>query len=184
MRMVLSNLNEGENSFRRLAENLPGIVYRVFIEDNNRRVFFNDMVQIMTGYNFEDLKWGNNYSMYPLILPEDKIKVINTIKDAIRDTVPFKVEYRIKHKNGDVKWFIDRGKPIKGDNGKPSYIDGVIFDITKRKRMELKLLESKNRFEFISENVNDMISILDEKMRYEFVNEQAFFNIMGRKKEM
>jgi PAS domain S-box-containing protein len=182
--MVLSNLNGGEISFRRLAENLPGIIYRVLIEDNNRMIFFNDMVQTMTGYGPEDLKRGEVCSIDPLIFPEDKINVINTIKNAIKDEIPFEVEYRIKHKNGNVKWFIDRGKPIKGDNGKPSYIDGVIFDITKRKRMELKLLESKNRYQFISENVNDMISILDEKMRYEFVNEQAFFNIMGRKKEM
>ena len=55
LRMVVSDLNEGENSFRRPAENLPGMVYRVLLEDDNQVIFFNGMVQTMTGYRPEDV---------------------------------------------------------------------------------------------------------------------------------
>ena len=141
--MVVSDLNEGENSFRRLAENLPGIVYRVLIEDDNRKIFFNDMVQTMTGYSSEELKKGKVCSIDPLILPEDKLNVISIVKDAIEKNAPFEVEYRINNKNGELKWFFERGRPIRGDNGNPSYIDGVIFDITNQKEAEKNLKREK-----------------------------------------
>jgi len=144
--MGIDNLNEGENSFRRLAENLPGIVYRVLLEDDNRVIFFNDMVQTMTGYSPEDLKKGKVCSIDPLILPEDRENVINIVKDAIENNVPFEVEYRINNKNGELKWFFECGRPIRGDNGNPCYIDGVIFDITERKEIEQKLIESEKKF--------------------------------------
>jgi len=169
--MVVSDLNEGENSFRRLAENLPGIVYRVLIEDDNRTIFFNDMVQTMTGYSPEDLKKGKVYFIDPLILSEDKLNVINVVKDAIENNVLFEVEYRINNKNGELRWFFERGRPIRGDNGNPSYIDGIIFDITKRKETEQKLKESEARYRLMTENANDLIVIVNEDFEFEYINE-------------
>ena len=49
--MVVSNLNEGENSFCRLAENLPRIVCKEFIE-----IMVINMVQTLNGYNHKHLK--------------------------------------------------------------------------------------------------------------------------------
>jgi len=177
--MVVSDLNEGENSFRRLAENLPGIVYRVLLEDNNRVIFFNDMVQTMTGYSPKDLKKGKVCSIDPLILPEDKLNVISIVKDAIKNNVPFEVEYRIDNKSGELKWFFERGRPIRGDNGKPSYIDGIIFDITKQKVTELKLKESEAKYRLITENANDLIVIVNENFEYEYINEQVHRRLRG-----
>ncbi|MFX1280733.1 MAG: PAS domain S-box protein [Promethearchaeota archaeon] len=137
--MVTSGVNGLENSFYRLVENIPGIVYRVLIENDNRVIFLNDMLQIMTGYSPEDLKEGIICCLASLILPEDRLNVINVLKNAIEDNVPFEAEYRIYNKDGELKWFYERGRPIRGDNGNPSYIEGVIFDITDRKVAEKKL---------------------------------------------
>ena len=171
--MVISNLNEGENSFRSLAENLPGIVYRVLIEDNNRMIFFNDMVQTMTGYNPEDLKKGKVSSIDPLILPEDRVNVINIVKDAIEKNVPFEVEYRINNKSGELKWFYERGRPIRGDNGNPSYIDGVIFDITNRKKAEQKLRESEKKFKTFFDESPIGIELYDSSGKLVDLNESC-----------
>jgi len=177
--MVVNDLNEGENSFRRLAENLPGIVYRVLLEDDNRVIFFNNMVQTMTGYRPEDLKKGNIYSLDPLILPEDKLNVINIVKDAIENNVPFEVEYRISNKSGDIKWFFDRSRPTRGDKGKPSYFDGIIFDITKRKETEQKLKESEAKYRLMAENANDLIVIINKNFEFEYINEPVHRRLRG-----
>ena len=71
--MDIDTVNEDNNSFRSIAENLPGIVYRVLIEEDNQKIFFNGMVQTMTGYSPEDLKKGKVCSIDPLILPEDNL---------------------------------------------------------------------------------------------------------------
>jgi len=180
--MVLSDLNEGEYSFRRLAENLPGIVYRVLIEDDNRTIFFNDMVQTMTGYRPEDLKRGEVCSIDPIIVPEDKLNVINIVKDAIDNNVPFEVEYRINNKSGELKWFFERGRPIRGDNGNPSYIEGVIFDITERKETEQKLKESEKKFKLFYENAPLGYQSLDSNGNILEVN-KAWINFFGYSKE-
>ena len=179
--MVVSDLNEGKNSFRELAENIPGIVYRVLIEDDNRTIFFNDMVQTMTGYSLEDLKKGKVCSIDPLILPEDRLNVINIVKEAIEKNVPFEVEYRIKHKNGDEKWFFECGRPIRGDKGN-SYIDGVIFDITERKETEQKLKESEKKFKLFYENAPLGYQSLDTNGNILEVN-KAWINFFGYSKE-
>jgi len=158
--MILSDINEGENSFLWLAENLPGIVYRILIDDNNRMVFFNNMVQTMTGYSPEDLKRGEVCSIDPLILPEDKLNVVNIVKNAIENNVPFEVEYRIHNKSGELKWFHERGRPIREDIGNPSYIDGVIFDITERKEVEKKLKESEEKYRKQNVFLNNILESL------------------------
>jgi len=171
--MVISELKEGENSFRRLAENLPGIVYRVLIEDDNRVMFFNDMVQTMTGYSPEDLKKGNVCSIDPLILPDDRLNVINIYNNAIENNVPFEVEYRINNKIGELKWFFERGRPIRRDNGNPSYIDGVIFDITNRKKAEQMLKESEKRFKTIFDESPIGIELYDSNGQLVDLNESC-----------
>jgi diguanylate cyclase (GGDEF)-like protein len=43
----------------------------------------------------------------------------------------YEVEYRIKTKAGDYKWYYDRGSIVKrDDNGKPLLVVGIVFDIT------------------------------------------------------
>jgi len=180
--MVIDNLNKGENSFRRLAENLPGIVYRVLIEDDNRMIFFNDVVQTMTGYSPEDLKKGKVCSIDPLILPEDRVNVINIVKDAIENNVPFEVEYRINNRSGELKWFFERGRPIQGDKGNPPYIDGVIFDITNQKAAEKKLKESEEKFKLLYENAPLGYQSLDSNGNILEVN-KAWINFFGYSKE-
>ena len=59
-------LRASEVSYRTLAENLPGLVYRVFLLENNRMHFFNDQLQSMTGYKEEELRKGQRLFNRPL----------------------------------------------------------------------------------------------------------------------
>jgi len=135
-------LRESEKSYRTLSENLPGIVYRVFLRRNWEMHFFNDMVMEMTGYLPEELKHGEVCSIDPLIIPKDREYVVKTVENSIESRESFEVEYRIKHKNGSVRYFQERGQPVYGDDGKPLYIDGVILDITKTHYYKLELEKS------------------------------------------
>jgi PAS domain S-box-containing protein len=126
----------GMISYRRLAEHLPGMVYRVHLRDNNRMEFYNRMVVSMTGYEAEELSHGEVCSIDPLILEEDRIGVIKTVKNAILENKPFEVEYRLRHKDGHIRYFLERGRPVYGSDGRPEFIDGIIMDNTDRKRSE------------------------------------------------
>jgi len=45
---------------RSLAANIPNIVYRVYLKEENRMEFFNDMLETMTGYTTGELTKGES----------------------------------------------------------------------------------------------------------------------------
>jgi PAS domain S-box-containing protein len=132
-------LRESEAAYRTLAENLPGIVYRVFIREGNRTQFFNKVAETVTGYASEQLDSGTVCSIDTLILPEDRPGVIAEVERAISEDRPFSVEYRLRHKDGRIRYLLEQGTPIRGPDGEPLYIDGVISDITDRVEAEEEL---------------------------------------------
>jgi diguanylate cyclase (GGDEF)-like protein/PAS domain S-box-containing protein len=143
--------------FKTIIDNLPALVYRLSIRQNGRMEFFNDMIQSMTGYSHEELTRGEVCSIEPLILPEDKQAVAEEVKDAIRENRPFWVEYKIKHKCGDIRCFAETGKPVYGSDGAAEYIDGLIFDITERKQAEEKLREKDIRLDKLASQAPGML---------------------------
>jgi PAS domain S-box-containing protein len=163
---VEESLQRSENAYRTLSENLPGMVYRVFIRENSRMHFFNSMLQVMTGYVAEELSAGEVCSIEPLIVSDDRTAVVSKVKQAILNNQPFEVEYRLRSKGGEIRYFLERGRPIYGNDGEPLYVDGVILDISERKKAEEALKKSEERFKLIASNTPDHILIQDADLRY------------------
>lgn len=136
-------LRESEASYRALAENLPGVVYRVLLRDNRRVQFFNDMFGTMTGYPQDDFTHCGICPTDAVIHPEDKGRVVDIVENAVRQGVPFRVEYRIHHKDGTIRHLSEAGKPSFGGDGNPLFIDGAIFDESDRKRLENQLRQAQ-----------------------------------------
>jgi PAS domain S-box-containing protein len=158
-------LRRSEEDYRTLAENLPGMVYRVFIRENNRMQFYNTMLQSMTGYAMEELSAGKVCSIEPLILNEDREAVVTIVKRAILDHQPFEVEYRLRHKGGETRHFIERGRPIYGEDGNPLYIDGVILDISARKVAEEALRKLDHEKAVILNATVEAMGLLDTNLK-------------------
>ncbi len=121
---------------RALARHLPAIVYRSHLRGDLRMEFFNDMLEALTGYLPSDLDPGEVCRLESLIHPDDRAGVVRAIRESIEHGVPFEVEYRLRTKAGDPCHVVDRGRPVAGPDGKPSHVDGVILDVTSRRRAE------------------------------------------------
>jgi diguanylate cyclase (GGDEF)-like protein/PAS domain S-box-containing protein len=132
-------LRDSEESYKTLAENLPGIVYRVFIKENARVMLFNKLGQEITGYREEELKEGEICAMESKIHQDDRPKVIAEVLHAILNHISYTVEYRFVRKDGAIRYFLEKGTPLYGKDGDPLYVDGVIFDITEYKQAEMEL---------------------------------------------
>jgi len=158
-------LRESENAYRILSEDIPGIVYRVFLTDNKRMQFFNNMLQPMTGYTEEELHSGKVHSIEPLILAEDWVAVTKGVKRAIQKNESFEVEYRLKHKNGDIRHFIERGKPRFGSDGKAIFVDGVIFDVTDRRQALARQNQLLTELENVNKELNDFAYIVSHDLK-------------------
>jgi len=77
-----------------------------------------------------------------VILPADK----SLLKDSETDLQagkPLYHEYRIQRPDGQIRWVQSKIKPFLSGKGNLVRIDGVISDITERKRLEEQLLHSQ-----------------------------------------
>jgi PAS domain S-box-containing protein len=111
------------------------------------------------GYNIVN-DYTENFFWEDRLHPEDKTKIINTLKAFIEDTTQsqYHYEYRFKKADGTYAYVNDRFFIIR-ENDIPVRIIGAITDISRRKEEEhhLKLLES------IITNTNDAVMITEAK---------------------
>lgn len=78
----------------------------------------------------------------------------------------YECEARMRHKNGNWVWVLDRGKVATWtDEGKPLLMSGTHQDITERKQAEEALQESRTYLSYIFKNVPVGIMIINSKKR-------------------
>lgn len=178
-RKMDEELREREASYRTLAQNLPGLVYRHYFGEDGNTEIFNDMLDSITGYTPLELSRGGIRCLNQFVLPEDKIKVKEAVKEAIVKNQVFEGEYRFRHKDGSIRYFAERGKPIRGEDGQVSHMDGVVWDITESKKMEAAVQESERRFRGLVESVPMGIMIVqDGQIVYQNPEQQRLFDYL------
>jgi len=142
-------LKESEHSYRTLTENIPGLVYRVYVQEKNKVVFYNNMLEKFLGYSDNEIQSSDYNFLEKFILPEDKYRIEKEIVQALNDKQVYDIEFRIKDINGNIKYLMGRGKPVFDKNDNLLFVDGVFFDNTKQKEVEKELNEtiaSKDKF--------------------------------------
>jgi PAS domain S-box-containing protein len=122
------NLEKSEKQFRTLAQNIPGIVFRVSLAGSDME-FYNDHLESVTGYSAKELASGQISSLIPLIFPDDKQRVVHAKKESIKTGEPYEIEYRIIDKYGKIRIMSERGRPVADETGLIVSIDGIIQEI-------------------------------------------------------
>ncbi|MET0048008.1 MAG: diguanylate cyclase [Sedimenticola sp.] len=146
-------LTESENAYRTLAGNIPGIIFRIDLLANGRMLFFNDMLETITGYSRDEFGHGEFYALDPLIHPDDREKIIETIRHALEQNEGYEAEYRLRRKDGMLAHLLERGNPRVDEENRPLYIDGVILDITERKQAQ-SLIEHQATYDILTDLPN------------------------------
>ena len=176
-------LRASQRAYQTLAENLPGIVYRIFSRENNRIQFFSKTAQAIIGYDDTELSGGDICPLERLIVPDDLPGVVAAVKRAIADRTPFTTEYRLHHKSGDIRYLLEQGTPIYNGDGNILHIDGVIFDITERRQAEQALQESEERYHALFEGLPDAIFIADPETGNILDTNPAGIKLVARQRE-
>jgi PAS domain S-box-containing protein len=78
--------------------------------------------------------------------PDDREFFHQTIGDAISKGTCYKIESRILHSNGQIRYMETRGEAIFNETGQVIQLLGTVMDITERKQAELALRISEERF--------------------------------------
>jgi PAS domain S-box-containing protein len=120
--------------------------------------FFSPQYEKLLGYSKDEMnlfsaKWKN------LVHDEDYHIVLDYDKEYLAQKISsHKKEYRIRKKDGNYIWVLDRGMLMsKTSEGKPIKIIGTHTDITDLKEVELSLEQSEKQFRSLSENLPGVV---------------------------
>jgi PAS domain S-box-containing protein len=136
-------LQESEERFRSLVNNLPGAVYRVRIGQPEELLFISDAVEAITGYPPEEFLGEKARDWQSIIHPDDLPRVLAAMGHVTPAQPGTVDEYRLRHRDGSERWVIDRCLYRWDEDGRPLWGDGVIFDITERRQLQTHLMASQ-----------------------------------------
>jgi diguanylate cyclase (GGDEF)-like protein/PAS domain S-box-containing protein len=126
---------EAEAKYRSLVEHIPAVVYLDPVDENETSIYVSPQLRDLIGV--EPQEWlADYYSWRSHVHPDDIDRAWDEYQDAYERHVPLNHEYRMVHEDGTIKWVLEQAFPIDDENGEPWLIQGVIFDITKRKTAE------------------------------------------------
>jgi PAS domain S-box-containing protein len=168
-----AKLQESENRFKYISNNAPVMLWQTNSQGNP--IFYNTTILLFTGLTKEQqlaTKWKD------LIECENKIDIINNVENALKKREPYEVEYKLKNKDGNFKWVLDRGNPIILANGDFDGFIGICLEINDSKEAHEKMLESESRFKNIADQSSIMIWQNDKENNSKYYS-TAVLNFTG-----
>jgi PAS domain S-box-containing protein len=96
------------------------------------------------------------------IFAEDLERWQESVQRAIEQGVEHRIEMRIAHKDGSVRWIEAIGNVIRDEQGTPVRMMGTAMDVTERKTAELSLHDSEAANSAFLQAIPDLIFRLDK----------------------
>ena len=136
-------IRESEERYRSFIKNFKGIAYQT--DSNFTPIFCHGAVEEITGYSEEDLLSGNP-RWEQIVHKDDLPEIMRRFEKLCKNrNCVCEREYRIFRKDGEVRWVEEIIQNLSDGSGKPLMIQGIIYDITERKRTEETLRKTEER---------------------------------------
>ena len=138
--------------------------------------YVSENVEDVFGYTPEALESGD-VTYTDLLLDEGRDRLAREVEgNADETTDRFSHDpYRVRTRDGDVRWVKDTTKVVRDEAGDVAYCLGYLVDITERKEREREL----GWYETVVETIDDGIYVTDDEGRFTMVNE-AYAGMLGR----
>ena len=138
-KFIQESLIESARSKSVLLSNLPGMAYRCEIDQDWTMRFVSSGCYDLTGYKPSELIDNNVVSYNEIIASEYRGFLWKRWQKIIDDHDSFEHEYEIICADMSRKWVLEKGEVIYDQNHQAIALEGIIFDITRRKKYEEKL---------------------------------------------
>ena len=143
---------ESENNLFKLKEQ-----FELAVDGANEGIWDWD---ISTGKLFLSKRWKEMLGYKPYELKDEFDTFISLVYEKDIDRVSayvqkylngeikkYEIEFRMKHKDGSLRWILAKGEAIRADDERPYRMAGSHSDITDKKNAEQELVKSRRRLE-------------------------------------
>ncbi|WP_347986136.1 PAS domain S-box protein [Methylomonas sp. AM2-LC] len=134
-------ISNSEREFRLLADAMPQIVW--IADTNGLNTFFNQQWVDYTGLSFEE-SFGHGWNIP--FHPEDQQLAWEAWQKAVHSHAVYSRECRLRRFDGEYRWWLIRGVPIKNEEGQIGKWFGTCTDIHDLKLTQASLKKSENRY--------------------------------------
>jgi len=160
-----------------IVENSPAVLFRREATEEAKLVYVSDNIR-QWGYTPEQFI-NQELSFADIVEKEDQERLTQEIVEyRDEDAEGYAQEYRIRTAGGDVRWISDETAVLRDEDGNRLYNQGVLMDITDRKKAAQALAASEFKFRRIIETAGEGYFLLDSDMRIVEVNE-AYCRMTG-----
>ena len=150
-------ITESERSKSVLISNLPGMAYRCNYDKDWTMKFVSDGCIMLTGYTPESLIDNKDVSFNNLITLEYREPLRKEWERILAKRLPFRYEYEITAAGGERKWVLELGEGINDKYGEVEALEGIILDISDRKKSEEEI---KHLLERTHSMINDHDAVM------------------------
>jgi len=154
-------LRDTKEKFQSLFSNIPGMVYRGK-SDWTTSIISNS--EMLCGYSVDEFN-TQTVNWIELIHPDDKKLVIEEPIKQQRKQKHTVQEYRIFTKDGSIRWVSDHKTFVFKKDGSFFGVDGIVFDITDRKKAEENHRKTRDYLEGLINFANAPILVWDHEAK-------------------
>jgi len=148
--------------YKNLIDNIPGIVFQFYVKSDGRKGFHYASPKIAGLLEIENYTMENLFDKFAeRLVPEYKDAFMDSVNSAIKDFHEWKFDCCLLKSSGEQIWFNGIADPQK--SGNEIIFNGILFDITERKKLEI---EQQKRIEQQKKS---------SRILWEFVNNRGFF---------
>jgi diguanylate cyclase (GGDEF)-like protein/PAS domain S-box-containing protein len=146
-------LRQSESRFQSLADNLPGILYGYRLRPDGTDEFTYISSGFTEVYGFPpDAALVDSQVVWQMTHPDDMQRVQRSVQASYQTLQVWQAQYRVLTPNEELKWLQGIARPTQQPNGDVVW-DGLIIDMSDRKRTEEALATSELRFRNLAANV-------------------------------
>jgi PAS domain S-box-containing protein len=135
-------LQQSERRYKQLLASMTDYIFTVTVEKGRSVKTTHGAGSLaLTGYT--PAEYGADPQLwFHVVHKDDRESVLGQIRRILRGETPPPLEHRLIHKDGGVRWIRNASLPYKDAQGRVVAYDGLISDITERKRAEDCLKQS------------------------------------------
>ncbi|MFV0604795.1 MAG: response regulator [Niabella sp.] len=165
--IIIENITEEKNAEHRFRETLERLGDNVWEYDyRTNETYFSSTNNELLGFTNDEIINNKDFWLSRIYKEDSSILEENEKNYLDKKIDSHVLEYRMIHKNGSIRWVLDRGIAMeKDENGVPVRLTGTHTDITTQKQLEHELRQARQNAESLAKMNKKLLANMSHEIR-------------------